>query len=87
LLFRISINQTRAVPSAALEAVSQKKAVIASRSGGLAEIVATRETGILVPPGDVEALSQAIKDLLENPEVADRMGQKGYERWQQNFTP
>jgi len=53
----------------------------------LAEVVADRETGILVPPGDVEALSQAIKYLWENPEVADRMGQKGYKRWQQNFTP
>jgi len=74
-------------PVVTLEAMSHKKAVIASRSGGVAEVVVDRETGILVPPGDVEALSQAINDLLENSNIAYRMGQNGYERWQQNFTP
>jgi glycosyltransferase involved in cell wall biosynthesis len=69
-----------------LEAMAQKKAVIASRSGGLSEVVADKETGLLVPPGDIEALSQAIKYLLENPDIASRMGQKGYERWQHYFT-
>jgi len=74
-------------PVVTLEAMSQKKAVIASRIGGLAETVVDKETGLLVPPGDVEALSQAIEYLLANSNVADRMGQKGYERWQQCFTP
>lgn len=34
-----------------------------------------------------QALSQAINYLLENPSVAENMGQKSYERWKQNFTP
>ena len=34
-----------------------------------------------------QALSQAINYLLENPKVAEKMGQNGYERWKQNFTP
>jgi len=33
-----------------------------------------------------QALSQAINYLLENPKVAEKMGQNGYERWKQNFT-
>ena len=70
-----------------LEAMSHKKAVIASRIGGLTDIVADGETGILVPPNNSEALANAMNYLLENPEVADRMGQKGYERWRQFFTP
>jgi glycosyltransferase involved in cell wall biosynthesis len=74
-------------PVVTLETMSQKKAIIASRSGGFAEVVADEETGLLVPPGDSECLSKAIKYLLANPNVADRMGQKGYERWQRFFTP
>jgi glycosyltransferase involved in cell wall biosynthesis len=74
-------------PVVTLEAMSRKKAVITSRSGGLAEVVVDNETGLLVPPGDVEALSRAINTLLADPDVAERMGQKGYERWQQCYTP
>jgi glycosyltransferase involved in cell wall biosynthesis len=70
-----------------LEAMSHKKAVIASKTGGLTDIVIDRETGILVTPNDPEALANAIRYLLENPGVADSMGQKGYERWLQTFTP
>jgi len=70
-----------------LEAMSHKKAVIASLIGGLTDIVVDGETGILVPRDDSESIADAIKYLLENPEVADDMGQKGYERWRQLFTP
>jgi glycosyltransferase involved in cell wall biosynthesis len=70
-----------------LEAMMHKKAVIATRIGGLPDIVVDGETGMLVPPGDAESLSRAIKYLLENPEVAENMGHKGYERWQRYFTP
>ncbi len=70
-----------------LEAMSYRKAVIACKTGGFTDVVVDRETGILVPPNDSEGLSNAIKYLLENPEVATNMGQKGYERWRQFFTP
>jgi glycosyltransferase involved in cell wall biosynthesis len=70
-----------------LEAMSHKKAVIASRIGGFIDAVVEGETGILVPPNDPNALANAIKYLLENPGVAGEMGQKGYERWHQFFTP
>ena len=70
-----------------LEAMSYKKAVIASRTGGLTDVVVDGETGILVPPNDPEALTSAMNYLLENLTVAEGMGQKGYERWRQNFTP
>jgi glycosyltransferase involved in cell wall biosynthesis len=70
-----------------LEAMSHKKAVIASKIGGINDIIIDGETGILVPPNDPEALANAIRYLLENPGVADHMGQKGYERWMQTFTP
>lgn len=69
----------------AIEAMSYKKAVIATKIGGLADIVVDRETGMLVPPNNPKALCEAMTYLLENPEIAERMGQKGYKRWKQNF--
>ncbi len=70
-----------------LEAMAHKKAVVASRIGGLTDIVADREAGILVPPQDRDALAQAMERLLSNPQNAVRMGQSGYERWTRLFTP
>lgn len=69
-----------------LEAMSHKKAVITPSIGGFIDMVADGETGILVPPNDAEALSNAIRYLLENPQIAQDLGQKGYEHWKQNFT-
>ena len=69
-----------------LEAMSCKKAVITSDAGGFPDVVKGDETGIMVPPNDVKALHEAMGYLLENPEVASRMGQKGYGRWKEMFT-
>jgi glycosyltransferase involved in cell wall biosynthesis len=74
-------------PTVAFEAMSHKKAVIATKTGGFPDIVVDGETGILVPPCDAETLSQAIKYLLENPKIAEDMGHKSYERWKGYFTP
>jgi glycosyltransferase involved in cell wall biosynthesis len=74
-------------PTVTFEAMSHKKAIIVSEVGGFTDIVVNGETGILVPPNDTDALAQAINYLLENPKVAADMGQKGFERWKQIFTP
>lgn len=69
------------------EAMSQGKAVIATNTGGFTGIIKDGETGILVPPNDPGALANTMNYLLENPEVAEKMGQKGDERWRHFFTP
>jgi glycosyltransferase involved in cell wall biosynthesis len=74
-------------PTVTYEAMSQKRAVIASDIGGFKDIVANGKTGILVPPGDSDRLSQAISGLLQNPETALKMGGRGYERFIKNYTP
>ena len=71
----------------AIEAMRQRKAVIASDIGGLRDIVINGETGILVPSNDSGKLAKAISLLLENPEMASGMGEKGYQRFVQNYTP
>jgi glycosyltransferase involved in cell wall biosynthesis len=58
-----------------LEAMSAGRPVIASRSGGLSEVVVDGETGFLVPPGEVEALRRAIERLLADAGLRERMGE------------
>ncbi len=70
-----------------LEAMSQKKAIITSNMGGFTDIVVDGKTGFLVSPHDVKAISQAMKYLLDNPETTIKMGQEGYKRWRELFTP
>jgi glycosyltransferase involved in cell wall biosynthesis len=58
----------------ALEAMASGTPVIASRVGGLAEVVQDGETGFLVPPGDVAALRDRLAQVLGDPHLARRMG-------------
>jgi glycosyltransferase involved in cell wall biosynthesis len=58
----------------ALEAMASGTPVIASRVGGLPEVVEDGETGFLVAPGDVAALRQRIETLLDDRALASRMG-------------
>ena len=71
---------------AALEAMASGTPVVASRLGGLAEIVQDGETGFLVPPGDVGALHERLDALLRNPELARRMGASAREVVLERFT-
>lgn len=57
-------------PTTALEAGALAKPVIGSRAGGIPEIVRDGETGILVPPGDVAALLDAIRRLADDAPLA-----------------
>ena len=56
------------------EAMSMGKAVITTANGGNVDIVREGETGYYVPPGDHQALRQAITRLLDDPAMAQRMG-------------
>ena len=61
-------------PTTALEAGALGKVVVGSRAGGIPEIVRDQETGILVPPGDVAALLDAIRRLEDDAALAMRYG-------------
>jgi len=69
-----------------LEAMACETPVVATRVGGIKEVVVDRETGFLVPPGDSVKLGRAITRLLENPKLAARMGRAGRKRVLQQFT-
>jgi len=62
---------------AVLEASACGVAVVASRVGGLPEVVVDGHTGLLVPPDDVSALTNAIARLLDDPALRKRMAAAG----------
>ena len=64
----------------ALEAAAAGKAVIASNIGGLLDIVVDGETGILVEPGDRDALLASMRALIDDGELRDRLGAAGIAR-------
>ncbi|MCD6358090.1 MAG: glycosyltransferase family 4 protein [Thermoproteales archaeon] len=64
----------------ALEAMATGRPVVASRVGGLSELVIGGETGVLVPPGDPEALAEALRTLYEDEELRAQMGRRGRAR-------
>jgi glycosyltransferase involved in cell wall biosynthesis len=70
----------------ALEAMASGTPVIASRVGGLAEIVEDGRTGYLVPPGDVAALRTRILEVLGDPAAASRLGSNARDRVVAEFT-
>jgi glycosyltransferase involved in cell wall biosynthesis len=71
----ISSDHFSAGTTVALEAASAGKAIIATATQGLQGFIIHGETGILVPPGNVPALTEAIESLWNNPELAYQLGQ------------
>lgn len=74
------------MPMAVLEAMSHGTAVIASDVGGIPEAVHHGIEGLLVPPGNVVKLADAITLLLCNRELRERLGKAGQEAVRQRFS-
>jgi D-inositol-3-phosphate glycosyltransferase len=67
-------------------ALSRGRPVVATRVGGLAEVVQDGETGYLVPPDDPEALAGAILRLLADPQTAQKMGLQGQKLVREHYS-
>lgn len=74
------------LPMAALEAMAGGLPVVATSVGGLPEIVADGQTGYLVPPSDVMALSGRLRLLILDPKRRRAMGAAGQERARHHFS-
>lgn len=73
-------------PNALLEAMAAGKPVVAAHTGGIPEVVAEGETGLLVPREDPEALRGALLRLAADPALRARMGAAGRERVAREFS-
>jgi len=71
---------TEGMPNAVLEAMAAGKPIVATRVGGMPELVLDGQTGVLTPAGDPHALAAAIVALLEDPGRAGRLGLAAAER-------
>jgi glycosyltransferase involved in cell wall biosynthesis len=71
---------------AVVEAMAMGKAVVATTTGGLPEVVAQEETGLLVPPGNAEELAAAVEALLKDRARREQMGVSGKARARERFS-
>lgn len=66
-----------ALPMCLMEALGAGLAVVATNVGSVDQIVIDRRTGLLVPPGDADALAAALRELADDPEAAAAYGRAG----------
>jgi len=71
----------------ALEAAAWSRPVVASAVGGLMEAVVDGQTGILVPSGDIDALTSALRRLAHDRDLREALGRNGAERVRREFSP
>lgn len=76
----LNFSRSESLSMTVMEASGAGLPVIATRSGGPSEIIVDGETGILVPVGDIAAMSAAMRFLKDNPKVGAQMGAAGRRR-------
>ena len=74
------------LPNVVLEAMAEGVPVVASRHAGIPEAVVHEVTGLLVPPGDPEALSAALQRLVEDPGLRRALGKNAREVAAERFS-
>jgi glycosyltransferase involved in cell wall biosynthesis len=77
---------TEGLGTSLLDAMACGKPIVATRAGGIPEVVVDGETGFLVPPRDHHAMADAIVRLLQDPALRERMGAAGLTRVRKRFT-
>ena len=69
-----------------IEAMASGLAVVGSRVGGIVETIVDGSTGILVPPGDSNALADAVSELIDDPARRGRLGAAGHALAEERFS-
>lgn len=83
----VASTGSEAVSRAALEWMAAGRPLVASRVGGLPDLVEDGVTGLLVEPGDARAMAEALKTLLADATGTCAMGARARERWEKEFAP
>jgi glycosyltransferase involved in cell wall biosynthesis len=79
-------SRTEAWGRVLLEAMAAGKPIVASRAGGIPHYVRHGENGLLATPGSVEELSSRLLEVLQNPSLARRLGDRGRELAQSEYS-
>lgn len=74
------------LPITIIEAMRAGLPVVASKVGGVPELVTDGDNGFLVPRGDVSALAHALQTLIDDPSLRERMGRRSRDRYLAEFT-
>jgi glycosyltransferase involved in cell wall biosynthesis len=74
------------LPKALLEAAACGRAIVTTNVPGCREVVGHGDNGLLVPPGDVKALAEALLRLVRDPALRAQMGRRGRVRATQEFS-
>ncbi len=81
----LAATKREGLPKTVIEAMVYGVPPIVTDTGGSAELVATGQTGIVVPPGDPVALAEAMQRLSQQRDLASEMGQKSRRRIEEHF--
>ena len=76
-VFILASYANEGVPQALLQALAMGKPVVATRTGGIPEVIVPEETGLLVPPRDSRALAQAMSRLARDASFREVLGRQG----------
>jgi len=68
-----------------IEGMAARLPVVAYDQGGASEIIVAGKTGLLVPPSEVRALGKAVVTLLDDRDLARRLGDAGWRRVEQHY--
>ena len=82
----VAPSRREALPLTLIEAAAAGVPVVASRIGGVPEVVLDGETGILVTPADPTSLARAIETLITDPALRMRLGQAARRRYEDHFS-
>jgi glycosyltransferase involved in cell wall biosynthesis len=82
----VQASRWEALPNTVLEALALGRPVVATRTGGIVEVVHPGETGWLAEVEDVTGLCAAMEEVLSNPDEAGRRGEKGRSLVDESFT-
>jgi glycosyltransferase involved in cell wall biosynthesis len=74
------------LPYSLLEAMAYSKPIVATSVNGCPEIIDSEQSGLLVPPGNPQKWAEGVVKLINNPENARLMGQKGRCRLEESFS-
>jgi len=74
------------IPNVLMEAQATGLACVATTAGGIPELIIDDETGLLVPPGNIDALARALTQAIYEPDLRARLGKTGRARMRKAFS-